>query len=622
MRTGIHTVRRPLTRWLLTAVVIAEVASAASAWAQSDHRQVLTLHSTRRDAQISTTVETELPRVIDAGLGRRLDYYSEFIDLARFPEPAYQSAFVDFLRLKYQGTRFDLVIAMGDAATELVAMHRTELFDDAPVVFQANNRTTRGGPNSTGLILERNFGATLPLIERLQPEVRHVFVVSGAASADRAFEGQVRTQFRPYESRLTFTYLSGLATDDLERRLAALPQRSAVFYALVSEDGSGNRFHPLEYVDRVAAAATAPTYCWVDSAMGRGIVGGSMYSQRELTNRVAQRALRVLRGERADSIPTSVLDLNADQVDWRQLQRWSIPEARLASGALVRFREPGIWGRYKLYVLSVIFVLLTQFVLIAGLLIQRARKQRAEHELRHRQSELQVSYGRIRDLGRRLLNAQEAERARIARELHDDISQQLSLLAIDLAMLRGSVRAPAKQVIDEASSRTQSIVRSVHDLSHSLHPYKLQLIGLVPALQGLQTALSPSGIRITFFHESVPERLSQDLTLCLFRVVQEALQNALKYSRARTVSVRLVGGATELRLTIVDDGIGFDVDRAWGNGLGLISMRERLDAIGGTFEIHSSPGEGTRLEIRVPFVIEDSEPWSTADVLEDAPPGV
>ena len=593
-----------------------------SAWAQNEHKQVLVLYSTRRDSQLSTIGESELPRVLDAGLGRRLDYYSEFIDLSRFPEPGYQDAFSDFLRLKYQATRFDLVIGIGDAAAELVAINRSGLFRDPPLVFLANTRATRGGPNSTGAIVERDFGATLPLIEQLQPGVRSVFVVSGAAPDDKILEEQVRTQFRRYESRLTFTYLSGLATAELERRLASLPPRSAVFYALVSEDGSGNRFHPLEYVDRVAAAANAPTYCWVDSALGHGIVGGSMYSQREVINRLAQLALRVLRGERADSIPISVLDLNAAQVDSRELRRWDIAEARVPAGAVIRFREPGIWGRYKVFLLAVIFVLLTQSVLIAGLLIQHARKQRAERELRRRQSELQVSYARIRDLGKRLLNAQEAERARIARELHDDISQQLSLLAIDLAMLRGSVRAGAKDVIDEASSRAQSIVSSVHDLSHRLHPYKLQLIGLVPALHGLQNTLSQAGMRITFTHETVPERLPQDLTLCLFRVVQEALQNALKYSRARTVTVHLVGEASELRLTIVDDGVGFDVDRAWGNGLGLVSIRERLDAIGGQFEIYSQPGAGTRLEIRVPFVIEDIDPLSTVDLFEDQPPAV
>src|SRR6188474_263507 len=125
--------------------------------------------------------------------------------------------------------------------------------------------------------------------------------------------------------------------------------------------------------------------------------------------------------------------------------------------------------------LILIVVLLAQTVMIAGLLIQRVRAQRGERELRRRQSELsRTATGRIRDLGGRLLKAQEAERARIARELHDDVSQQLSLLAIDLATIRDSVHDPLKEVIDEASFRVEHIVKSVHALSHQLHPYKVQ----------------------------------------------------------------------------------------------------------------------------------------------------
>jgi signal transduction histidine kinase len=278
------------------------------------------------------------------------------------------------------------------------------------------------------------------------------------------------------------------------------------------------------------------------------------------------------------------------------------------------------WDGYRLYVLAAIAVLLLQSLLIAGLLIQRERRQRIERELRRRQSELQASYARIRDLGVRLLNAQEAERARIAHELHDDISQQLSLLAIYLDMLRSHVHGPGAELIDEASASAESIVASVHDLSRRLHPYKLRLIGLVAALQDLQNAVSQAGIATTFTHENVATNLPQDLTLCLFRIAQEALQNAFKHSRARTVSMRLIGGPSGLELTITDDGIGFDVDAAWGNGLGLVGMRERLDAIGGEFDIHSTPGAGTSLVIRVAqTVFEDTKAPAPLDSAEKTP---
>jgi signal transduction histidine kinase len=164
--------------------------------------------------------------------------------------------------------------------------------------------------------------------------------------------------------------------------------------------------------------------------------------------------------------------------------------------------------------------------------------------------------------------------------------------------IEGPPAATAAEILD----RTESVARSVHDLSHRLHPARLRLIGLVAALNGLQREVSHSGMDITFTHEDVPAAVPQDLTLCLYRIVQEALQNAAKYSRAQKVTVRLGRDARQLVLVVEDNGVGFDVPKAWAKGLGLLSMRERLEALDGTFEIRSAPGAGTRLEVRVPFL--------------------
>jgi signal transduction histidine kinase len=245
-------------------------------------------------------------------------------------------------------------------------------------------------------------------------------------------------------------------------------------------------------------------------------------------------------------------------------------------------------------------VLLIQAALIGGLLVQRVRRRTAEQQLRRSQSALRTSYERVRDLGSRLLNAQERERSRIARELHDDISQQLAVLKIDLKLLSRTVQGHVEGVAADAVKRAEDIATSVHDLSHRLHPARLRLMGLVEALEGLQSELSQPDVTVTFTHENVPSPLPPDLTLCLFRIAQEALQNALKYSKARNVSVDVRAGFDGITLTIVDDGVGFDVDAMWGSGLGLISVDERVEAIGGTFEIRSGPGAGTRLEVKVP----------------------
>jgi signal transduction histidine kinase len=585
----------------LIAAAIQSLGLVAAARADERQKQVLVLYSTRRDAQIAVLGERDLPPLLDASVPEGVDYYSEYIDQVRFTQPDYQAAFRDFLKRKYQPQRFDLVIAMGDLPLEFVDRNRDVLFNESPVVFYSNGPVPRRLRNSTGIAVRLNFTGTLSLVTQLQPDVREIVVVTGAGIGEKQYEKAARAQFRAFEPRLSFTYLTGLPTRDLETRLGSLPKHSVVYYLVVSRDGAGQNFHPLDYAERVSATANAPTYSWIDSTINRGVVGGSLKDLERQTRAIGELGVRILRGERADTIPVSSPDLNQNEVDWRQLRRWGISEARLPKGTIVRFREPSAWDRYKFYIVGALAVLLAQSVLIAGLLLQRTRRRQAEEQVRGKQVELQKSYVRIRDLGARLLNAQEAERARIARELHDDVSQQMAVLEIDLELLGRTVPATEEDLADEALRRARDVAKSVHDLSHRLHPAKLRLIGLVAALNGLQRELSQADLKITFTHDNVPSAIAPEVTLCVFRVVQEALQNAVKYSHAQNVSVHLAMDQGSLVLNVSDDGVGFEVEKSWGKGLGLVSIGERLDAIGGTFQIQSRPGAGTRLDVTIPL---------------------
>jgi signal transduction histidine kinase len=594
-------------RFTAAILAVCLLGPAGVAFAQDVQRKVLVLYSTGRDAAISVTSERELPRILDNALTRHLDFHSEYIDAGRFPDPTYQAGFRDFLRLKYAGLRFDLVFAILDVSIQFLEKYRAELFPDTPIVFFARTQIAPDLPNSTGLTAEVDFARTVTLARSLHPGLKDVFVVAGAGGRDRTLERQARAQFRQFEPQLKFSYLTGLGTAELEGKLAALPPNSVVYYVLVYEDGTGELFQPLEYLDRISARANRPTYSWVDSTIGHGVVGGSLQRLDAQVAAIANVGLRVLAGEPAETIPVAKLNLDVAQVDWRELRRWGISEARVPAGTQLLFREAGVWERYQEYIVGAIAILLAQSALIVGLLIQASRRKRAEEQVRRNQAELQRSSERIRDLGGRLLSAQEAERSRLARELHDDVGQQMALLAMDLQTLSAFDQDPdgeAEKLAREALARTDNIAKTLHDLSHRLHPAKLRLIGLVAALTGLQRELKQaekSDVAITVSHEDVPATLPHDLTLCVFRVVQEALQNAIKHGHARTIAMHLKGSPSALALTIVDDGVGFDVESVWGKGLGLVSMTERLESIGGTFAIHSSPGAGTCIEVNAPI---------------------
>jgi len=231
-----------------------------------------------------------------------------------------------------------------------------------------------------------------------------------------------------------------------------------------------------------------------------------------------------------------------------------------------------------------------------------ARKQ-TEAELEERERQLHDTNARNHDLAGRLIAAQEAERRRVARELHDDLSQKLALLSIDADLLR--TRSPARQSaqVKEISDRAIEIASDIHRLSHQLHPAKLGAIGLVASLAALcRDASAQHHIAVEFTHGDVPIGVSADVSLCLYRITQEALHNVTKHSGAKRAAVRIARDADELTLQIADQGVGFMPRDSERGGLGLVSMRERVSFIGGQIVIHSAPGQGTRIGVRVPLV--------------------
>ena len=224
--------------------------------------------------------------------------------------------------------------------------------------------------------------------------------------------------------------------------------------------------------------------------------------------------------------------------------------------------------------------------------------------LTRRESALRASHDRNRDLAGRLIASQEAERERIARELHDDLSQKLALLNIDLDQLTRRLEGMHRDLAADAqaaSRRAAEIATDVHELSHQLHPSKLKMLGLVRAMEGICRDMAVQhDIVVDFTHEGVPPNVPPATSLCLYRILQEALHNVVKHSAAARADVRLVRDRDALYLRVDDQGAGFDPDSLDGSGLGLVSMRERVNHLGGRLSIASAPGAGTRIGVHVP----------------------
>jgi signal transduction histidine kinase len=304
--------------------------------------------------------------------------------------------------------------------------------------------------------------------------------------------------------------------------------------------------------------------------------------------------LEILQGAKPEGVVKE--EASAYIFDWRALQRWGLRESDLPPGSIVLYRQQGFWELYWRYILGAIFLLAIQGTIISALLVQRTKRRRAEAEL----SDTQQRFSQ------RLIEAQDQERARIAGELHGEIDQRLALLAVNLECTMLNVPVSAVDLarrIEEARRQVVDVGRDIQALSNRLHSRNLELLGLAVATKSYCREFSDlSGIRVDFRCENVPKDLPREVTLCLFRVLQEAAQNAIKHSGSKDLQISLKSDANELELIVQDSGIGFEPEKAiQEQGLGLASMRERVKLVGGELLIDSQLRRGTTVQVRVPL---------------------
>jgi PAS domain S-box-containing protein len=223
-------------------------------------------------------------------------------------------------------------------------------------------------------------------------------------------------------------------------------------------------------------------------------------------------------------------------------------------------------------------------------------------------TERKLSEEALAGVSGKLLEAQEQERTRIARELHDDVSQQLALLSGEIHKIQEALPMSARELrnrVNELGKRTSEISTSIHSLSHELHSSRLEYLGLVSAMRGFCKEFGEKyKVNVDFDSEGMPASVPQEISICLFRVMQEGLHNAVKHSGVRLFEVKVHGSPAEIQLIVRDSGVGFESELVRDNqGLGLISMQERVRLVNGTILIASRPGSGTKIEVRVPLSV-------------------
>jgi signal transduction histidine kinase len=253
--------------------------------------------------------------------------------------------------------------------------------------------------------------------------------------------------------------------------------------------------------------------------------------------------------------------------------------------------------------------LVRRFRLISEVFANALERKQAEEASRESERILKQNESDLRGLAGKLIRAQEEERSRLARELHDDLAQRLAVFAIDIGKFEQQLKDPPAVLQEELREMKSDIVKiseDVHNLSRQLHPSILDDLGLIKAIESECTSFSRrEGIEIVFRHEDIPKAIPKDISLSLYRIIQEGLRNISKHACAEHISVFLEGTDHGVLLSVQDDGIGFDWTEVRKQpGLGLSSMRERARLMNGKLSIQSQPEKGTVISISVPLTRE------------------
>jgi PAS domain S-box-containing protein len=519
---------------------------------------VLLLFASPRLAPAQIVIDEAFRSTLTSRVSAPVYFYTEYLDLTLFQGDEPRPELRALLKQKYRGVKLDLVVALASRALRFAVQHRADLFPGAPIVFAAVDRAALGdlglADDVTGFWLNIDWAGTLDAALRLQPDTRRVVLISGTSVTDRVWQAAARRQLGADRFRgVAIEYLVDLSVDQVLKHVAALSKGTIVLFGAFTRDATGQNLIAVEVLRRVAASSGVPVYGPGETYIGAGIVGGRVVSFNAEGVRAAELAARVLGGERprpAESGPNTYV------FDWRQLQRWGLDETRLPDGSDVRFKQPTLWEYYKWPILGGAALVALQGALIAGLLVSRHQRRRAQHALAERLrfetllSELSAAFVTLpaREVGGEITKALEriVEELRLDRavlaEMDDrrpgEIDVTHSWTREGVPAIAGALRT---RTFPWMSSRLKAghvvVVERLDDLPDAAETDRLTLTALgtrsfvaVPLMiEGVVGgALAFSSIRA---ERSWPEELAQRL-----RMLAEIFANALARRRAASAA--------------------------------------------------------------------------------------
>lgn len=380
--------------FLLGAILCVAWVHLSSAAEPHEQRRVLLINSLGREFApwdaFSGDLRTELQRRFSHGP----DIFEVSLESARFGI-GQQEPVVRYIENLFEDRSLDLIITIGGPAVRFAQAHRARLFPDVPMLMTAvDQRHIQPASLTSKDAVLAVWNEPVRVIEdllHLLPQTTNLAVVIGTSPLEQFWRETLQSELRPFTNRLAIEWWHELSFPEMVKRSAALPPRSAIFYAVLMVDAAGNTHVQQRALKRLSANTAAPIFGLHSTQLGEGIVGGPLMSIEQLSWNAAEVAERILRGETPSDIQFPVQEAERPRFDWRQLQRWDIDEARLPPGSAVLFRRPTMWQQYRNRIIGIAAVVFVQTAIISYLLANLLRRRRAERSLAESEARFQVA---------------------------------------------------------------------------------------------------------------------------------------------------------------------------------------------------------------------------------------